>query len=100
MASEKEWPRGQPDGSEKRGPIGWFQTPDGTLKSNRDLAGPLRMGTEPRTGPKGSAVEADYTRQSDFGTDRISPRDFDPLGTTRRRFGEIPSDLIAQKVRR
>lgn len=100
MASQREWPRGQDDGTEKRGPNACFQHPDGTFRSNRSLSGPLRMGTEPRTGPKGGAVEASNSRDSDFGMDRIAPRDFDPLGTTRRRFGEIPSSLIAQKVRR
>lgn len=99
MAKQSEWPRGQPDGSEKRGPTGQFLTADGYLKSSRDLAGPLRMGTAPGTGPKGGAVEADYSGRSDFGMDRISPRDFDPMGTSRERSGEIPSDLIARQVR-
>ena len=30
--------------------------------------------------------------------DRISPKDFDPMGTTRRRFGDIPSDAITEQL--
>lgn len=93
MASQREWPRGQADGSERRGPIACFQTPDGTLKSNRSLAGPLRTGTAPGVGPR----DAPGNGGSDFGMDRITPRDFDPMGTTRRRFGEIPSELISRR---
>lgn len=98
--ANREWPRGQADGSERGGPNACFQTPDGTLRSNRSLAGPLRMGTDPRTGPKGGSVEADNTRESDFGMDRVSPRDFDPMGTTRNRFGEISSKLVSEVARR
>jgi hypothetical protein len=76
-----------------------FLTPDGYRKSTRSLAGPLRMGTEPRVGPRGGAVEADYSGASDMGMDRIEPRDFDPMGTARNRFGDISSDLIARQVR-
>lgn len=77
----------------------FYVTPDGYLKSTRSLAGPLRMGTEPRVGPRGGAVEADNGGGSDFGMDRIEPRDFDPMGTSRARSGDIPSDLIARQVR-
>ena len=73
--------------------------PDGYLKSTRSLAGPLRMGTEPRVGPRGGAVEADNSGRTDYGMDRIEPRDFDPMGTSRNRSGDIPSDLIARQVR-
>jgi hypothetical protein len=100
MASEREWPQGQPDGSERGGPVGWFKHPDGFLKSSRQLAGSLRHGTAPGVGPRGSAIEADNTARTDFGTDRISPKDFDPMGTTRNRSSEIESDLIARQVRR
>lgn len=80
-------------------PDGWFQHPDCVLKYDRSLAGPLRYGTEPRVGPTGGAIEADYTRDSDFGMDRIA-KDFDPMGTPRNRFGTIGSDLVARQVRR
>lgn len=88
-----EWP------TVKRNPTAYFQTPDGYLKSDRSLAGPLRMGTTPGVGPRGGAVIADYAEGSDFGMDRVSPRDFDPMGTSRARFGEIPSDLISRQIR-
>ena len=97
MATEREWPRGQQDGSERDGPIGRFQSRDGVLKSNRSLAGPLRYGTAPGVGPKG---DGGGNGDSDFGMDRIEPRDFDPLGTTRNRFGEIPSELVSRSTRR
>jgi hypothetical protein len=80
-------------------PDACFLAPDGYLRSERSLAGPLRHGTHVGTGPKGDAVIADNTRASDFGMDRIAPRDFDPLGTCRSRSGEIPSDLIARQKR-
>lgn len=94
LGRQGEWPR------VKRNPDAFFETADAYLKSSRDLAGPLRMGTTPGVGPRGGAVEADYTARTDFGTDRIAPRDFDPMGTARARFGEIPSGLIARQVRR
>lgn len=100
MASQREWPRSQADGSEKRGPNACFQGADGLFKSNRDLAGPLRMGTDPKTGPKGGVIDADNSRMSDMGMDRVSPRDFDPIGTSRNRFGNISSKLIAENSRR
>ena len=100
MPKNEGWPRTNADGSEKRSPTANFLTRDGWLKSGRDLAGPLRMGTTPEAGPKGPVVDADYTGRTDFGTDRIEPRDFDPMGTPRNRFGDIPSDLIARNVRR
>ena len=31
---------------------------------------------------------------ADYGKDRVSPRDFDPEGTTRNRFGEISSERL------
>jgi len=32
--------------------------------------------------------------------DRVSPRDFDPIGTSRRRSGDIPSDFITGQLRK
>jgi hypothetical protein len=97
MAKQSEWPRGQADGSERGGPTGCFQTRDGVLKSNRSLAGPLRYGTAPGVGPKG---DGGGNGASDFGMDRVEPRDFDPMGTPRNRFGEIPSELVSRSARR
>ena len=77
MAKQSEWPT-------EREPSATFVTPDGYLNSARSLAGPLRMGTEPRVGPRGAVAGGN---SSDFGTDRISPRGFDPMGTALDRYG-------------
>ena len=53
------------------------QSPDGTLRSGRSLAGPLRMGTAPGVGPRGALLEG---RGSDFDMDRGTPRGYDPMG--------------------
>jgi hypothetical protein len=91
LGRQTEWPR------VKREPVAFFQTPDAVLKSSRSLAGPLRSGTSPGVGPSGGGGVG---QGSDFGTDRVSPRDFDPMGTTRDRTGTIPSDLISSQVRK
>lgn len=57
------------------------------------------MGTTPGVGPRGGATIADNVNGSDMGMDRITPRDFDPMGTCRNRFGEIGSELIARQIR-
>lgn len=62
-----EWPRVQ------REPDAYFAVPDGYFRSDRDVAGPLRMGTTPEVGPKGPAVIADRDKSTDFGMDRIDP---------------------------
>jgi hypothetical protein len=83
-------------------PLGFFQTPDGVLKSTRSLAGPLRTGTEPRVGPRADGRNAaGEGRDSDFGMDRITPRGFDPIGTSDDRIGPMPSSsLVTEQVRR
>ena len=99
MASQREYPRGRPNGSEKRSPTGCFLTADGFLRSDRSLSGPLRTGTSADVGPRAQGVRAgDVSRTSDFGMDRVTPRDFDPMGTSRRRSGEIPSSLATEYV--
>jgi hypothetical protein len=65
MAKQTEWPR------IKRQPNAYFTGPDGYHRSDRDVAGPLRMGTTPEVGPKGPAVRADRSSVTDFGMDRI-----------------------------
>jgi hypothetical protein len=77
MAKQSEWPT-------NRDPSAVFVTRDGYLKSGNSLAGPLRTGTEPRVGPRGAVAGGN---SSDFGTDRISPRGFDPIGTDLDRTG-------------
>lgn len=92
--SQREWPRQKPAGSERRA---MFATSDTFLKSERSVAGPLRMGTEPRVGPKGALRDG----ASDFGVDRVSPRGFDPLGTSDTRAPEQEaSTLVSREVRR
>jgi hypothetical protein len=101
MARNEGWPPYKDNGGFRRDPDGRFLTPDGFLKSGRSLAGPLRTGTEPRVGPRAQGpVEAARTAESDFGTDRVSPREFDPMGTSRRRSGDIPSDFITGQLRK
>ena len=95
--NQREWPRGNPDGSERNSPDAFFLTPDGYLKSGRSLAGPLRLGTEPRVGPRGALRDG---TNSDFGMDRVSPRGFDPEGTALTRYGpQEESPLISRQVR-
>ena len=99
MAGQREWPRGRTNGTERRGPTGFYNAPDGVLRSDRSLAGPLRTGTSADVGPRARGpVSGDVSNRSDFGMDRISPRDFDPMGTPRNRFGDIPSDAITEQV--
>lgn len=81
----------------KRERIADFLSPDGYLRSERSLAGPLRMGTEPRVGPKGLVAGG---TASDFGMDRISPRGFDPMGTNDERAPrQESSPLLSRQVR-
>jgi hypothetical protein len=93
MADEKqrEWP------PIKRERIGDFVTPDGYLRSERAVAGPLRMGTEPRVGPRGLVAGGGA---SDFETDRVTPRKFDPIGSHNDRAPPRPSStLLSRAVR-
>ena len=69
-------------------------SPDTDLNSARSLVGPLRLGTEPRVGPRGNA-DGDGPRGSDFGVDRVSPRGVDPMGWPVKRTQE-PSELISR----
>lgn len=88
---QNPWP------SVKRERIADFLSPDGYLRSERSLAGPLRMGTEPRVGPKGLVAGG---TASDFGMDRISKRGFDPMGTPDERSNvQESSPLLSRAVR-
>jgi len=94
--SQREWPKGRETGAEKRSPEAYFLTPDGYLKSGRSLAGPLRLGTEPLVGPKGASRNG----SSDFGMDRITPRGFDPMGTSlAREPNQESSPLLSRELR-
>jgi hypothetical protein len=89
---QSEWP------VVKRERIGDFVVPDGYLRSDRPLAGPLRLGTEPRVGPRG--LSRDGT-SSDFEMDRVSPRGFDPAGTSDTRApAQEASYLLSRSIRR
>ena len=97
---EREWPRVRTrDGTERRSPTGFYQSPDVIEKSNRSLAGPLRLGTSPGVGPRG-AVRNGFNG-SDFGMDRVTPRGFDPMGTSLERAPrQEGSELLSREVRR
>jgi hypothetical protein len=57
----------------------------------------LRLGTAPGVGPRGAPPPGG----SDLGTDRVSPRGFDPLGTSDTRMpAQESSSLVSRDVRR
>ena len=93
MADEKqrEWPL------VKRNPTAWFQSPDVVQRSDRGVAGPLRMGTTRGVGPSGALLDG----PSDFEMDRVTPRNFDPMGTSNSRSPDFPgSQLVSREARR
>jgi hypothetical protein len=80
----------------KREKIGDFVTPDGYLRNERNLAGPLRMSTARGAGPSGLVSGGGA---SDFGVDRM-PRRFDPIGSHNDRTPPRPtSTLLSRAVR-
>ena len=88
---QTEWP------IVKREPVADFATRDGYLRSGRPLAGPLRMGTTPGVGPRGMLGDGNA---SDLGMDRVSPRGFDPMGTSDTRApAQESSTLLSRAVR-
>jgi hypothetical protein len=84
-----EWP------PVKRQPDATFQATVGTQRLERSVAGPLRMGTAPGVGPRGAAGN----EASDYGMDRVTPREFDPIGTPQSRFTGEDSKLISSRRR-
>ena len=79
-------------------PVCWYATPDGYLRSERSLAGPLRLGTAPGVGPIGRVGGGN---ESDFGMDRVAPREFDPMGTSLERYRRTEgSRLLSGEIRR
>jgi hypothetical protein len=78
-----------------------FLHPNGFQKYDRSLVGPLRFGTEPGVGPRGPAVALGRAEErSDMGVDRVSPREFDPMGTGMSRYRpQNESDLISRQKR-
>jgi hypothetical protein len=97
--NQREWPRvRERDGTERRSPTGFFLSPDVIERSNRSLAGPLRAGTSPGVGPRGARPGG---FSSDFGVDRITPRGFDPMGTSDERAPrQEGSELVSREIRR
>jgi hypothetical protein len=94
--TQREWPRVRDTGTERRAPTAFFTSGNGYQKSERSLAGPLRMGTAPGVGPSGMLRNG----SSDMGVDRISPRGFDPEGTALTRYGpQESSPLISRELR-
>ena len=73
-------------------------SPDGVLRSNRSLAGPLRWGTAPGVGPRGNI--GDEFRETDFGMDRVDPRDVDPMGWPIKRTAPASALISAGQRRR
>lgn len=95
--NQKPWPPTRRSGTLRRDPTACFQAPDILERSDRSLAGPLRLGTEPRVGPKGGPMPGG----SDLGMDRVTPRGFDPMGTSlQREPRQEGSELISRQVRR
>ena len=91
IGKQGEWP------IVKREPVGFYQHPDAVLRSDRSLAGPLRLGTEPRVGPRGLLGDGPT---SDMGMDRVSPRGFDPAGTSDTRAPpQEASSLLSRQTR-
>lgn len=85
------------NGTERRSPVGFYQSPDVVERSNRNLAGPLRRGTAPGVGPRAVVFDGG----SDLGMDRVSPRGFDPMGTSlSREPRQESSELVSREVRR
>jgi hypothetical protein len=96
--NQRGWPYARrSDGTERRSPTGFYQAPDVLERSNRALAGPLRLGTAPGVGPRGGPIPGG----SDLGMDRITPRGFDPMGTSlTREPRQEGSELVSREVRR
>lgn len=93
------WPRTDVTGSGRNTPTGRFLSPDGVFASNRELVGPLRTGTAPGCGPRGRAVEAADSVETDMGLDRVTPRGRDPMGWPVKD-PQPASGLVATQVRR
>lgn len=78
----------------KREPDAWVLAPDVYERTDRGAAGPLRSGTvQNGVGPRGR-VPQDV---SDYKMDRVSPREFDPMGTSIARYNnpKRDADLIS-----
>lgn len=90
------WPPKQDDQ-----PDAFFRAPGIWERFDRQLAGPLRYGTQPGVGPRGGAVALDRSEITDMGMDRVTPREFDPMGTSLKRYSPegIGSELVSRTIR-
>jgi hypothetical protein len=94
VRKQSEWP------IVKREPDAYVLVPDVYERTDRGVAGPLRFGTVRNgVGPRGPARSAEGRGEvSDYGMDRVSPRSFDPMGTSIARYTnpKRDADLISQ----
>jgi hypothetical protein len=92
--TQRPWPRVRDTGVERRAPTAFFAAPDGYLKSERSLAGPLRMGTAPGIGPRGAIRNG----SSDFGMDRLEMKPVDRCGV---KYPEVdpPVPMVSRELR-
>lgn len=80
-------------------PVAMYLAPGIRERSDRAMAGPLRLGTARGVGPSGMLAPDSFG--SDMGVDRITPRGFDPAGTSlQREPRQEASTLISREVRR
>ena len=99
IGNQREWPPvRESNGTERNSPTGYFLKNEVILRSDRAVAGALRLGTEPRVGPRGLVRNG----SSDYGMDRITPREMDPMGTSATRAPQVrePSTLVSREIRR
>ena len=81
---QSEWP------IVKREPDAYVLAPDVYTRTDRGAAGPLRSGTAPGVGP--STRRSANRGDSDYNMDRVSPREFDPMGTSISRYNNPKRD--------
>jgi len=94
--NQRGWLHGRrTDGTERRSPTGFFNSPDTIQRSNRSVAGPLRTGTAPGAGPRGAPPAG----SSDFEMDRLEHRAFDHIGQKYPQ-SDPKVGLISKEVRR
>jgi hypothetical protein len=80
---QSEWP------IVKREPDAYVLVPDVYTRTDRAACGPLRTGTvQNGVGPRGRGPQD----KSDYAMDRVSPRSFDPIGTSIRRYSNEKRD--------
>jgi hypothetical protein len=76
--NQRAWPRTRRSGTARSDPRACFQAPGILEISDRSVAGPLRLGTEPRVGPRG--IRGGGIGGSDMGMDRMELPPVDRIG--------------------